>query len=144
MKKAFRADLLYSIKTQKRAQQVLLLIHLEHQSQHDYTMAIRILEYQTAIGRAWIKQRKDKRVPPILTFVVYHGAEEWTSAKSIAELFTDFELQMFAFQTPFLIDLSKLNKEELQRHGKANAPVMILSQQPKESMHDIINFNNLP
>ena len=82
-------DLLYSIRNKDKRKGYTLL-HLEAQSQHKKNMALRILEYHVAITRAHFKKEEGK-IPFILTLVLYNGEEAWTSAKSVSELFVDFD-----------------------------------------------------
>ena len=86
-------------------------------------------EYHVAIGRVHFKKGY-KKIPLILTFVLYHGKEEWTSAKSIADLFSDFDLySSVSLKSPFLVNLTKEEIEKLKKQGAAAAPQIIMKQQ---------------
>ena len=97
-------------------------------------MAVRILEYQAAIAKEHISQGKGK-VPVIISYVMYHGKNEWTSPKSVAELYQDFDLHVkLAQKAPFLIDLGEKKTEELIVQGAAAAPQIILQKQGSEEL----------
>ena len=123
-----RADILYSVKD-KHGRKVYALLHLEGQSRHDEHMAIRVLEYHVAIVRAHLRKGYEK-VPFILTFVLYHGKRKWTSPKSIAELFVDFDLYVdVSLKASFLCNLTKTQFEKLKKQGAAAAPQLIMKGQ---------------
>ena len=132
-----RADIMYCVEA-KNGERVYALLHLEAQSRHDKNMGIRVWEYHVAIGRAHLKMGY-KKIPLILTFVLYHGKKEWTSAKSIAELFTDFDLYAnVSLKAPFLINLTKEKIEELKKQGAAAAPQIIMKQQAMGEYCDVL------
>ena len=79
-----RADVIYSVRAKTSPVKVYALLHLEGQSTHQAEMALRILEYHTALAAKLVRQKKYKKLPLILTFVLYHGKARWTSKKSIA------------------------------------------------------------
>ena len=116
-----KAEILYSVKD-REGKKLYALIHLEGQSSHDEYMALRVWEYHVAITRAHLKKGK-KKIPLILTYVLYHGNKKWTSAKSIAELFDDFDLYVdVSLRAPFLLHLTKAQMEELKKQEAAAAP----------------------
>lgn len=133
-----RADILYSVKS-KRGKRLYALLHLEGQSSHDKYMALRVWEYHVAIVRAHLHQGY-KKVPLILTFVLYHGKRTWTSAKSVAELFDNFDLYVdVSLKMPFLLNLTKRQIEELKKQGAASAPQLIMKGQAMGDFCDILD-----
>ena len=123
-----RADIIYSVKD-KQGKKVYALLHMEAQSKQDKHMALRVWEYHVAITRAHVKQGGEK-VPLILTFVLYHGKDKWTSAKSISDLFDDFELYVdVSLKSPFLINLTEKEVGELKGQGASSAPQLIMKGQ---------------
>jgi len=136
-RKSRHADLLYGVK-KKDGTEICLLLHLEHQSTHDKLMVPRILEYHAAIIMAYLQEKYEK-VPPILFFVWYHGEDKWISAKSIAGIFTDFELYLNeSLRKSFLLNLPKIPSVELKKHGLATVPEMVLARQPTGDMIGIL------
>jgi len=150
-----KADILYSVKDRK-GKKLYALIHLEGQSSYDQHMALRVWEYHVAITRAHLKKGK-KKIPLILTYVLYHGNKKWTSAKSIAELFDDFDLYVdVSLRAPFLLHLTKTQIEELKKQEAAAAPQLIMKGQglgdyceilgelwPLLEKHDQVNEENI-
>jgi len=131
------ADLLYAV-NKKDGTEICLFLHLEHQSKHDKLMPVRIMEYHTAIIRAYLEEGY-KKVPPILTFVFYHGKEEWESATSIADIFTDFELYLNeSLKKSFLLNLPEATLAELKKHGLATVTEIVLARQPTKDMIGIL------
>ena len=120
-----RADILYSVQD-KQGKKGYALLHLEAQNKHDKHMALRVWEYHVAIARAHLKQGFDQ-VPFILTFVLYNGKKTWTSAKSIAELFSDYDLYSRVSVKPtFLIDLHEKKIEDLITQGASAGPQLMM------------------
>ena len=127
------ADLLYAIKS-KQGQSIMLLLHLEHQSTHDKFMAVRIMEYHAAIARQLVNEHS-MSIPTLLTFVLYHGKKAWTSPRSIAELYADFDTYVAeSLKRTFLVDLPHVPLPELKKHGAAATPEILLATQ---SLHDV-------
>ncbi len=125
---ARRADMLYATKSHT-GRDVYALIHLEGQSHHDKNMAFRVWEYHTAIGGEHLRRRGTK-IPLIITFVLYHGKAPWTSPRSIAALFKDFDLYVeYGLKRPFLKILTTESMEKLKAQGAAAGPQLILRGQ---------------
>ncbi len=131
------SDLLYSVK-KKDGGDVFFLLHLEAQSKPDKLMGIRVLEYHTAITRAYLEDGATK-APPIISFVFYHSKKPWEGAKSVSEIFTDFDLYLKeGLQKSFLITLSPENMAELKKYGLASVPQIVLATQPSKDMVPIL------
>ena len=132
------ADLLYSV-DRKDGKDLFFLLHLEAQSSPDELMAIRVLEYHTAIARAFL-EKEDKGVPPILSFVFFHSNEEWKGPKTISDLFTDFDLYVReSLKKSFLVTLSPERvKIILKKYGLSSLPQIVLAQQPTKNMSPIL------
>ena len=117
-----RTDLLYSMQRQDASQLYIWLL-LEHQSSHELHMAARLYEYHAAIFRKCAEQAKSEKnykVPAIITLVTYHGADTWTSAKSMAELLNDFDFYVQeGLKRPFLIELPNESTQQILQHGHA-------------------------
>ena len=124
-----RADLVYSVKN-KDGTKLYALLHLEAQSTHQKDMALRIWEYHVAIAKAHYKDKVARKLPLILTFVLYHGKSRWTGAKSIAELFMDFELYLEAsLRAPFLVNLTEKEVSDLTQQEASAAPQLLMKGQ---------------
>ena len=132
------ADIIYSLKDRDN-KKLYVLLHLEAQSTHKKEMAVRVWEYHAAIARAHIRKEGSKKMPVILSYILYNGSQEWTSAKSIADLFEDFDLYVeVSLKTPFLINLSKEGIENLKNQGAAAAPQIIMRGKAHHDYCDIL------
>ena len=85
-------DLLYRIPWRRESgredHEVLLFVIFEHQSTVDPMMAYRMAAYSVRVWDQWQQEHPDqKRLPPILPLVLYHGEQEWTAATELQELF---------------------------------------------------------
>lgn len=124
-----RSDIVVSVKN-KKAESVYLLILIEAQSRHDKYMAARVLEYHAAIAFAHLR-RGNQSVPIIFTFVIYHGKQKWTSAKSIAHLFEDFNAYVsMSLKINFLVHPKAEDIKKLSKKGRAAFPFIVLALQP--------------
>ena len=75
-----------------------------------------------------------------MTFVLYNGKEAWTSAKSVSELFVDFdEYVEKSLKTSFLVNLSKEEMATLQTQGAAAAPQIIMKNRAKGNFTPILD-----
>lgn len=69
---------------------VYMLLLLEHQSQVDFHMALRVLVYTGLLYQSLIKQGQITRhdvYPPILPVVIYSGLRPWSAATALADQF---------------------------------------------------------
>ncbi|MBP7149049.1 MAG: Rpn family recombination-promoting nuclease/putative transposase [Acidobacteria bacterium] len=80
------ADLLFTVPLAGREALVYLLI--EHQSEVDPLMALRVLRYVVRVIDDWLGRNRGATVlPPVVPIVVYHGRDVWTAATDVRELF---------------------------------------------------------
>ena len=132
-------DILWTVRT-KDGERIALFFHIEGQSTHERKMAIRILEYHVAFIKKFDEMNDEsEKCPPIITFVLYHGDEEWTSAKSIADLFTNFDVYVtYGLRANFLIDLKKKTVTEILKDGSAGITELILQGDFSKNLELII------
>jgi len=82
-----RSDLLFSVRT-RQGSMVLLYVLIEHQSEPDPWMALRLHGYVHRIWEHWRREHgAAERLPAVLPVVVHHGASGWTAARSLGELY---------------------------------------------------------
>ncbi len=136
-----RADVLYSVKQKQSSNKVYALVHLEGQSTHHKEMALRIWQYHVAIASKLIQQENFRKLPIIVTYVLYHGKEAWSSAKSVAELWGEGAFEAYVkrgLKATFLHDLKSIPSEVLLSQKSASVPQYILhKQQDGEFCHDL-------
>ncbi|MFY0580708.1 Rpn family recombination-promoting nuclease/putative transposase [Cystobacter fuscus] len=82
------SDLLFTARLHT-GQPLLLYVLLEHQSQVDGWMALRMLRYVVRHMERWRQEHPDSAgLPLILPLVMYHGSEgAWTAPRRVEELF---------------------------------------------------------
>jgi hypothetical protein len=73
---------------------VVFYVHLEMQSEPDFTMPFRLLVYTTELLRRLfaeteekIRRRKDFRLPAVVPIVLYNGSDKWSCVGSFKEYF---------------------------------------------------------
>ena len=134
------ADILFKTKIDGRKAYLYLLV--DHQSQADELMPVRVLKYTCNIIDQHIKEVGKKKIPLkiplIVPMVIYHGNKPWTYSTNINDLIgAPKNLVDTYFLKPFtLIDLSKIDDEILKK--KTWAGVMELT------LKDIFKRDMLP
>lgn len=111
----FYSDLLYRIRLSGSTAYIYLLI--EHKSWEDRFLGFQVLKYMVRIWELHIKQhKKDKSIPVILPFIIYHGSKEWRLGNEFMTLFDapDFVKQYIPNFEYSLQDVSHLPDEEIR------------------------------
>ena len=108
------ADALYSVNFQGKSGYVYFLI--EHQSQAQLLMPLRLFEYFIKIFRMHLKKYKTNQLPLIYPFVIYNGEEAYRYTTDFFELFEDPKLAREMIFQPFdLIDLTQVDDNDLKK-----------------------------
>ncbi len=110
-------DILYSV--QLGDARIAIYVLLEHQSQPDELMGLRLLRYMVRIWDRWLAEHPDeKRLPVVLSVVLSHAEGGWTAPTSMHALFDEVAVQLAAPHVPsfsfVLDDLSRSTDEELR------------------------------
>lgn len=95
-------------------------------------MALRVWQYHVAIASKLIQQKNFKKLPIIVTYVLYHGKEAWSSEKSVAELWGEEAFDEYikkGLKATFLRNLRSTPAEILLSQKAASAPQYILHKQ---------------
>ena len=113
----------------------LIYLHLEHQSQTDTWMPVRMLGYVAGILMRYVDQlepHQPKRLPLLIPVVVSHDPNGWRAACDLHSLHSElpdgFEtLHPYRPSMSFLLDdLSRLEDEELRERGFDNYRALAL------------------
>jgi len=81
------SDLLLSLAT-RDGSTLLVYVLLEHQSEPDPWMPLRLHGYVHRIWEHWLREHAGaRRLPAVLPVVVHHGESGWTAARSLGELY---------------------------------------------------------
>ncbi len=126
-------DLLFSVVARGvggdgESRRAFLYILVEHQSEPDDFMLLRILVYEV---RIWQKFRQDfqsaKRLPAIIPVVIHHGKGGWTAPTRFAELLDwgpDEQSELAPFVPTFqllLDDLGRVSNDDIRARTMATA-----------------------
>ncbi len=104
-------DLLFKLQ-KKNNHKVFVYVLFEHKSSPDAFVAFQLLRYST---RIWEKVT-EKKLPPIIPLVLYHGSRRWNVSRNFSDLIADSEefsefVPKFAYE---LCDLSALSETEIK------------------------------
>ncbi len=135
-----KADVLWTVQTKQR-KRCAFFFHFEGQSTHDKHMMGRLLEYHAAIVNQFLQtkdpqqQHAHAKCPPIITYVLYHGNQDWTSPRRIADVFEDFDLYLqHGLLANLVLDLPNEPASRMVNDGQAGATELILASQAKKTM----------
>jgi predicted transposase YdaD len=99
-----RSDLLFSV-AMRGGRTTLIYVLLEHQSEPDRWMPLRLLGYLHRVWEAWLREHATARqLPAVLPVVVHHGQSGWTAAASLSELY-DLDAETLELLAPHLPEL---------------------------------------
>jgi predicted transposase/invertase (TIGR01784 family) len=104
-------DLLFKLQ-KKNNHKVFVYVLFEHKSSPDAYVAFQLLRYST---RIWEKVT-EKKLPPIIPLVLYHGSRRWNVSRNFSDLIADSD-EFFEFVPKFayeLCDLSALSETEIK------------------------------
>ena len=118
---------------------VLIYILIEHQSEPDRLIPLRLTEYQLQIfnyqKRQWAKRHKSLakfRLEPVLPIVFYTGTRRWPSLGSVADLMeqgAEFRSVTAGIEAPLFVNLPELPSAQLTDQGGYFGAVLQLIQQ---------------
>ncbi|VFN03878.1 MAG: conserved hypothetical protein (putative transposase or invertase) [Candidatus Kentron sp. G] len=114
------SDRLFRVKT-VNGQSAFLYVLIEHKSSPDKKVGWQLLRYMVEILKQWEKENPDwERLPAIVPFVFYHGAEDWKIPNEFLHLVDaekGWEPYLLNFRFPVL-DLGMVPDTELSEHPR--------------------------
>lgn len=78
------SDILYNVSIDGRDGFIYVLF--EHKSYYDKMTPIQMLGYIADIWKLYHKQNKNRKLPPILPMLIYHGDRKWDCGDRLSEL----------------------------------------------------------
>lgn len=111
-----QGDVLYSFRYQNGIEG-LLLVSAEHQSTNDPLLALRLAVYLHLLLLEYAKIHKLKQLPTVMQIVIFHGKQSFCHSMEVKDLFADQSLAKRYYQKPLLIDLTKINDNDIAKHG---------------------------
>ena len=79
-------DLLFRAPLRDTGEPLYLYVLIEHQSEPDRWMPLRVLGYVLRIWETLLRDETPRSLPPIVPLVVHHGASGWSVPRSLHEL----------------------------------------------------------
>ena len=121
------ADVIYKLKNRE----VFFLI--EHQTKIDYTMPLRILEYETQIMESAIDKKKlgqkGYKLPIVISIVLYSGRRKWNAKTYIREVQEKLkgykELELARYN---IVDVNDYSEEELLKEKTFISKAMLIEK----------------
>lgn len=121
------SDIVYKLKEKN------IFFLIEHQTKIDYSMPLRILEYENEIMRSAIDikkiNKKKYKMPLIIPIVLYTGKQKWNAKTYLME--TQERLDGFdgiEFGKYNLIDINVYNKDELLKEETILSKLMLIEK----------------
>ena len=110
------ADIVYSAELIAGGE-VLLILHVEHQSKPDRLYPLRNALYDISAVKDYVDQHKSKNLPVPISLLYYHGKKSpYPHTIDIMEMFSNKEIADHRFLKPFLVDLGQFTDQELLSH----------------------------
>lgn len=136
--KQFHNDIVFSCKTKDNKDTYIYTL-IEHQSTPDVFMPVRVLRYKiNVIGKYLDAKKQPKKIPNIISLVIYNGIKEYPYAKDIFSCFENSNLAKQDITEPMvLLDLADTSEETILRQGGADTVLKLLLKWGRE--RDFVN-----
>ncbi|MGM0509463.1 MAG: Rpn family recombination-promoting nuclease/putative transposase [Fusobacteriota bacterium] len=111
------SDIIYKVNYKR--EDIFVFILLEHQSNVNYLMTFRILEYMMKLWRKYIDEAGQKsknksfKLPPIFPIIFYDGINNWTAVKKFSDKIVDSK-RFKKYIPDFEYDIINLNDISFQ------------------------------
>ncbi len=124
------SDIIYKLKDRN------IFFLIEHQTKIDYSMPIRILEYEYEIIKSAIDYKKIKRkaykIPAVTAIVVYSGDKPWNVERYIEDkqekLIENEKVKLAKY---YVVDVNNFSKEELLKDESLLSKIMLIEKTRK-------------
>ncbi len=116
-------------------------IMIEHQSQIDYKMPMRITEYSVELMRDIIRSGKNEigNLPVIIPIVLYTGNRKWKIPNKYEEIDT-FGVKAFEYTKYNLVDINDYAKEELIKENTGMSKALLFEKiNSKEDLEGVMS-----
>jgi len=132
------SDVVYKVSDINNDNEIYVFLMLENQTQVDFLMPLRLLEYMIRLWRRHIQEKgpvaenKPFKLPAILPIVFYDGdqKEGWTAEKKFIKKVNHHEV--FQPYTPnyeyILVDLTLIGVKELEQLKNPNSLILLLDK----------------
>jgi predicted transposase/invertase (TIGR01784 family) len=132
------SDIVYKVSDINNDNDIYVFIMLENQTQVDFLMPFRLLEYMIRLWRRHIQEKGDQaenkpfKLPAILPIVFYDGDQQegWTAEREFSKKVNHHEV--FQAYTPnfeyILVDLTVIGVKELEQLKNPNSLILLLDK----------------
>lgn len=125
--KSQESDIIYKLKERE------IYFLIEHQTKIDYTMPLRILEYEYRIIKSAIDIKKfgqkGYKLPMVISIVLYSGRRKWNAEEDIRKMQGKLEgYQALEFARYNLIDINCFSEEELLQEKTLLSKAMLIEK----------------
>ena len=142
------SDIVYKVSDINNDNEIYVFLMLENQTQVDFLMPFRLLEYMIRLWRRHIQEKgaeaenKPFKLPAILPIVFYDGDQKagWTAERQFLKKVNHHEV--FRPYTPnfeyILVDLTLMGVKELEQLKNPNSLILLLDKcRPPEGLQQI-------
>ena len=131
--KALHNDIVFHCKT-KDDRDTYIYMLVEHQSTPDPFMPVRVLRYKMGVlGKYLDAKRKPKKLPNVISLVIYHGPKKYPYARDIFSCFENEALAKQDITEPMiLLDLNEVPEQEIIKQGGADTVLKLLLKWGRE------------
>ena len=136
--KKSHSDLIFSAQTPSKNKTYIYLL-LEHQSQEDNHMILRLLEYNVKLMRQHITQLKTNKLPNIINLVLYTGQTPYKGPQTLLEAIDNPALYKSLLERKLVTQLARESDQELIKDKKAALAEFILTYSRYRDFCKILN-----
>ena len=125
--RAYYADILYQLSLSGRPGFIYLLF--EHKSRPERWVHLQLLGYLRDIWRLHLKQQGGRRLPVIVTMLLYHGRRPWSGPSRFMDLMEPPARDLSAHVPDFefiLRDLSRFSDDEIRGAVLTRATLLLM------------------
>jgi predicted transposase YdaD len=131
-----------SSRHRNRVRSVVVYILIEHQSEPDALMILRLLDYTIQVYRHQVRHPRSaqpgrqRRLDPVLPIVLYTGTAAWESLGTMHDLVAlgDVFKDVVPSFEPLFLNVGALAQEVIESRGGGLGPVLRLLQQRKSRL----------
>ena len=145
------SDLLYSAYFKESNEKCFLYLLFEHQTKPEKWMGLRLLRYKTRIwDNSFNKHPNQEKLLPILSMVLYIGADNWNYSTEFSDLICETRLDSkYIPKFEHILFNYQINNEELKGAIKARFSYLLIQchfRKNLEEMFEILAkfFNSIP
>lgn len=122
------SDILYTVNIGDKEGYIYILF--EHKSYFDKMTPVQMIGYITDIWKLYNNQTKNKKLPPIIPILIYHGDRKWNYGSTLSELIEDFPRNIADYIPDYkylIYDFSNYSDSEIKGQIKLRLFLKLIS-----------------